>query len=820
MYFIWLFFEMCYADFIDMGDIRYEIIFITWVGAHEYIGDSFKDLIIPSTFIYKDNLYIVKAIQLGDFKGLPFTGRLVLPDSNLEDIGQSAFEGCSGFTGSLTIPDSVTTIYTNAFLGCSGFDGTLTIGKYVKYIYKSAFEDCYGFTGSLTIPDLVNTLSDRVFCNCYGFNGTLTIGKKILALNSKVFYGCRFTGQLIIPDGIYALREDALAGCTGFTGTLTIPGSVTLIGTNAFSGCTGFTDVHYLGIVQPNFYNKPFDSTNIKIVYVSESYPDETFCGIPINQRSIYQAKIVVDVSIQANLTYLNEERIHIKLNNGINTITFYTNFTVHIYVTYGNCKNKMIETVNATLQEPTEVVISDSKIESKCDVEEPQQTEIPTKEIPTVDIPAENIPTVDIPTENIPAVDTPTVDIATELGAIAYCTETEKDEICTNMASKWISFRLELKTSFELALKNSKSSSSQIYSYKYFISKIEKIGQALDAKGSINDIFPKVPSITKELFIFQYGNQKEIIDFSKLPQTVTVHLIGLDSIEFDFWTIGKRNEKRSQKYLINNAFQEFGIHGDDYNKLSQLTTYWGRNKFESNVKVSNIRFIESAINNEEITFESKSVTMDPITIRNFNPKQLTSPCESFTLLIPDEITDVNATFKKESLVIGANDSELEFTPKVFSKNEIGIITSATNFKAAIDKGVEKIEYPLSFTIESEEEVQYEFVGDNWGNLTDKALIKFIVQIPEKVKIKNIPEKVEIEVSKNEEEEGDNTGNTTGNNSGFDKPVEGDGKENKFGPGHIAGVVIACIVVVAVIIGIVFFLNRKKERNTSSENEI
>jgi hypothetical protein len=38
-------------------------------------------------------------------------------------IGAYAFGGCSGFTGTLTIGNSVSTIGDRAFSGCSGFTG-------------------------------------------------------------------------------------------------------------------------------------------------------------------------------------------------------------------------------------------------------------------------------------------------------------------------------------------------------------------------------------------------------------------------------------------------------------------------------------------------------------------------------------------------------------------------------------------------------------------------------------------------------------------------------------------------------------------------
>ncbi|OHT14804.1 hypothetical protein TRFO_42878 [Tritrichomonas foetus] len=314
------------------------------------------------------------------------------------------------------------------------------------------------------------------------------------------------------------------------------------------------------------------------------------------------------------------------------------------------------------------------------------------------------------------------------------------------------------------------------------------------------------------------------MIDFSKLPQKVMVHLIGLDNFEFISKRSGKENAKgkSNRKDLKVSNSQEFGIQGDDNNKLSQLTTYWGKINFEGNVKVSDIRFIESEISNDKITFESKLVVMDPETIRSFKSEQLVSPCESFIVLIPDEIAEGNATFKKETLVVGTDVGVLEFNPKVFSKNEIGIITSATSFKASIDQGVEKIEYPFSVTVEAslEEEIKLEFIGDNWKDLKDKFSMKMNVPNQEKVTIEKRPENVELEISSGDQGQstGDITEDITGDNTDNDKSEDGgDGQGKKLGPGPIVGIVIACIiVVVAVIVGVVFILKRKNRDALSS----
>ncbi len=173
-------------------------------------------------------------------------GELIIP-SEIEEkavtvIGDSAFSACSGFSGSLTIPDSVTIIGNYSFADCNGFTGSLTIPDSVTTIGGYAFAYCDGFTGSLTIPDSVTTIGRDAFDGCSGFTGSLTIPDSVTTIGDDAFYGCHgFTGSLTIPDSVTTIGEYAFECCSGFTGSLTIGDSVTTIGDNAFYGCHGFT---------------------------------------------------------------------------------------------------------------------------------------------------------------------------------------------------------------------------------------------------------------------------------------------------------------------------------------------------------------------------------------------------------------------------------------------------------------------------------------------------------------------------------------------------------------------------------------------------
>ena len=128
-------------------------------------ASSSGSLSIPSTVTYNDNTYTVTAIaNYGFYTCSGFTGTLTLPNT-LVTIGNYAFGSCSNFVGSLIIPNSVTTIGNSAFSYCSSFTGSLTIGSSVSSIGNSAFKNCTSLTSIMVYPESVPTMGTDVFLN-------------------------------------------------------------------------------------------------------------------------------------------------------------------------------------------------------------------------------------------------------------------------------------------------------------------------------------------------------------------------------------------------------------------------------------------------------------------------------------------------------------------------------------------------------------------------------------------------------------------------------------------------------------------------------
>ncbi|MGI0528606.1 leucine-rich repeat protein [Treponema socranskii] len=183
---------------------------------------------------------------LRGYAGTKPRGRIIIPD-RVTEITEGAFQGCTGFTGSLDLSacTQLTKIERYAFYDCSGFTGALKLPVNITEIGGGAFEDCTGFTGSLdlSVCTKLTKIERYAFYKCSGFTGALKLPVNITEISEKAFYDCSGLRSLDLSacTQLTKIGQSAFSGCRGFTGEFKLPVSITEIGGGAFYRCTGFT---------------------------------------------------------------------------------------------------------------------------------------------------------------------------------------------------------------------------------------------------------------------------------------------------------------------------------------------------------------------------------------------------------------------------------------------------------------------------------------------------------------------------------------------------------------------------------------------------
>lgn len=172
-----------------------------------------------------DSLTIIGGYNIG-------ITRVVLPEK-LRVIGEEALSVCPYLSGSLIIPEGVTTIYDNAFRGVQ-FGGELKLPSTLKYIGNWAFEGCQ-FSSELRLPSGLQYIGAAAFSGCKKLYGKLILPESLIGLSAYAFSSCsQLTGNIVIPQNIKEVPAQCFAYCEGLNGTLTLHDGIHTIEEHAF----------------------------------------------------------------------------------------------------------------------------------------------------------------------------------------------------------------------------------------------------------------------------------------------------------------------------------------------------------------------------------------------------------------------------------------------------------------------------------------------------------------------------------------------------------------------------------------------------------
>ncbi len=231
----------------------------------------------------------------------------------VNSIGSYAFYQCTNLSGSLVIPDSVTTIERSAFYNCQKLHGPLVIPDSVTSIGVNSFAFCYGFT-SLDLGKNLTTISTGSFADCAFMVGHLNIPSSVTTISDYAFSNAGFTSLTlngIIPSwGNYCFINVPIS-------TITITGSITNIGSQAFYQ-VGATNI-IVGNSVTNLSTYAFNSAQL-VVSMSVA-PSVT----NISSYAFYNCDALKYATIYGTTTSLGDNAFSNNPTSSLSRLNFYS---------------------------------------------------------------------------------------------------------------------------------------------------------------------------------------------------------------------------------------------------------------------------------------------------------------------------------------------------------------------------------------------------------------------------------------------------------------------------------------------------------------
>ena len=214
-----------------------------------YSGLSFNVAYTSAMYKGESNLVIKDFYTIIDnraFQGRKELQSITIPD-NIEMIGGYAFEGCKNLSMvNFGHGSKLTSIGPNAFQNCTGLT-SITLPNSVTTIYAAAFSSS-GLT-SISIPDSVFQIDSQTFMGCTALSN-VSIGTGVKTIGNDAFNGCTSLTSVEIPDNVTDIYDSVFEGCSGLT-SVTIGEGITSIGQYAFRGCTSVTEYVFRGNTPP-----------------------------------------------------------------------------------------------------------------------------------------------------------------------------------------------------------------------------------------------------------------------------------------------------------------------------------------------------------------------------------------------------------------------------------------------------------------------------------------------------------------------------------------------------------------------------------------
>ena len=131
----------------------------------------------------------------------------------IKKIPNSCFANCKSLVSFSPLPTD--TIGDYAFDNCDGYNNTgLAFPSTIKYIGKAAFRNCTNISGSIYLPDSITSIQDSTFIGCSKLSNVAIFPMKIKTISKSAFENCTSLSGIYLNSNTTSIGANAFKGCT------------------------------------------------------------------------------------------------------------------------------------------------------------------------------------------------------------------------------------------------------------------------------------------------------------------------------------------------------------------------------------------------------------------------------------------------------------------------------------------------------------------------------------------------------------------------------------------------------------------------------
>jgi hypothetical protein len=216
----------------------------------------------------------------------------------LESIAYEAFNETSSLQV-LSFPQTLKIISNDAFYN-SALSGSVTIPDNVTSIGEYAFRGTN--MGSLTIGNAVHTIGASAFASCANLNSVI-VGNAVTSIGNSAFSSCTELTSVTLGNSVATIGSSAFSSCTSLP-SITLPKSVKSVGANAFTSCSKLTTVYSKPTTPPAIGSTGSFPSNTKTFYVPCGAAETYFLSDWVNFTTNFQE----EECIKKYTIYVNQD--------------------------------------------------------------------------------------------------------------------------------------------------------------------------------------------------------------------------------------------------------------------------------------------------------------------------------------------------------------------------------------------------------------------------------------------------------------------------------------------------------------------------------